>query len=359
MGFSSSPLPSLTPPLSVSYEEVSTGQYIPPIDRVKLFSSRQWEEFILEWADSLKSEYSQVERCGGAGDMGRDIIAFDKTNTAIWDNYQCKHYDHSLAPSDIWVELGKLVYYTYQKKYTYPRQYFFIAPQGAGTKLSNLLKNSIDLKNELISNWDKYCLTKITSTQNIVLDTALRTYLDSLDFSIFKAISPLTIIEQLKATPWFVYRFGGGLPKRPPASSPPQTPETEELTYVNHLLDAYSDFLKKPSLSLDELDGHSGLKDHFNDSRIEFYSAEALKAFSRDNLPSGEFIKLQDEIHDGIKDEIRMLHPHGYQRVLSVVKTAKTVQITDHALVTRMNPKDRGGICHQLANENKVKWVNS
>jgi hypothetical protein len=85
---------------------VLTGHMIPPIDRIRIFSDRQREHFVLEWADSLRSEYSRVDRCGGAGDMGRDIIAATGAeDDAPWDNYQCKHYEDPLAPGDVWIEL--------------------------------------------------------------------------------------------------------------------------------------------------------------------------------------------------------------------------------------------------------------
>jgi hypothetical protein len=28
----------------------------------------EWEDFVLEWAHSLKAKYGAVEKCGGAGD---------------------------------------------------------------------------------------------------------------------------------------------------------------------------------------------------------------------------------------------------------------------------------------------------
>ncbi|MDA8119867.1 MAG: hypothetical protein M0Z85_07460 [Gammaproteobacteria bacterium] len=106
-----------------------------------------------------------------------------------------------------------------------------------------------------------------------------------------------------------------------------------------------------------DLSAHDEVREHFNDARLEFYSAEALRAFSRDTLPPGAFEELQNELHGGIKDEIRGDHPNGYRRVLSVVKTAKQLPITDHALKERLSLIDKGGICHQLANDGKVKWV--
>lgn len=289
--------------------------------------------------------------------MGRDIIAFDKADDAIWDNYQCKHYKSGLTPGDIWVELGKLVYYTYVEEYTYPRRYVFMAPQGAGTKLSNLLRKADKLKEQLIENWDKHCKTEITSKINVELDVDLRAHLNKLDFSIFEAMSPLRIIDQHAKTRWHVTRFGGGLPSRPKIAPPPATVADNEVTYVRHLLDAYGDHLKCAIPTVDALAAHNDAQEHFNDARLEFYSAEALRSFSRDTLPPGAFEDLQNEVHGGIKDEIRGDHQDGYRRVLSVVKTAKLLPITDHALKERLSSFDRGGICHQLANNGKVKWV--
>lgn len=123
------PLPRPATP-DVSAGVVTGGTPIAPIDRIKIFSHTQWEEFVLEWADSLRNEYSRVERCGGPGDMGRDIVATCADAKDGWDNYQCKHYRDPLKPSAVWIELGKLVYYTHLGEYTFPRKYHFVARRG-------------------------------------------------------------------------------------------------------------------------------------------------------------------------------------------------------------------------------------
>lgn len=351
------PLAKSQAPVGVSADSVTTGLLIPPIERIRIFSPAQWEDFVLEWADSLQDAYGSVERCGGAGDMGRDIVAFDKSDPTVWDNYQCKHYRSGLTPSDIWVELGKLVHYTYRGEYTFPRRYVFVAPQGAGTKLSNLLKKPEKLKKELIENWDNYCRTCITTTEVIEFDVALSAHLDSVDFSIFEAIPPLRLIDQHAKTRWYAIRFGGGLPIRPSVEPPPFSVAEHEVNYVRELLDAYSDHLKHHVETVDDLAGYDDLNDHFNDSRLEFYSAESLRSFSRDTLPPGAFEQLQAEIHSGIKDEFRAVHDDAYRRVMAVVKTARFLPITDHALKDRLSPLDRGGVCHQLANDKKFRWV--
>jgi hypothetical protein len=354
---SSSPLPEPSASLSVTADVVVAGQPIPAIDRIKLFSDRQWEEFILEWADSLRKIYQRVERCGGSGDMGRDVIAYHHAPSTDWDNYQCKHYGAPLIPTDIWVELGKLVYYTRRGDYTYPRSYTFVAPQGAGTKLAGLLKNGEKLRAELFANWDTYCRTHITKTENVDLDDGMRRYIEALDFSIFTYIPPLRVIDEHSKTRSHVARFGGGLPQRPPVPAPPAVPGPLEATYLRQLLDAYGDHLKKAVASPDELPEDGELRQHLVEAREHFYSAESLRAFSRDTLPPDEFEKLQDEFYVGVIDEVRADHADGYRRVIAVVGTAKLLPITAHALVTRLTMRDKGGVCHQLANSGRIRWV--
>jgi hypothetical protein len=340
----------------VTAESVAVGLPVPPIDRIKLFSSTAWEEFILEWVDSLRAEYVRVERCGSAGDMGRDIIATVSGHGA-WDNFQAKHYDHPLAPSDICIELGKLAYYTSIGEYTYPRRYSFVAPQGAGTKLSNMLKKPDELRAELYRHWDARCRLRITSVHPVELDAAFRQYIDGLDFSIFDAIPPLKIIDGHARTRWYVARFGGGLPDRPPVAKPPAEPAASESRFIRELFLAYADHVKSPVSAPSDIASCGDLASHFDDARREFYSAESLRAFSRDTLPPGHFENLQDEIHAGIMEDWRSPHADGYQRLLAVVKTARLLPLGGHPLFGRMSTRDRGGVCHQLANSGAIWWV--
>jgi len=154
-----------------------------------------------------------------------------------------------------------------------------------------------------------------------------------------------------------VARFGGGLPQRQPADNPPSEPAFNETNYVQCLFEAYSDHLNVPVRATSDINLEVTLHEHFIDCRREFYSAESLRTFSRDTLPPGEFERLQEEMHSGIKEEVRTDHADGYRRVLAVVKMAKLLQITDHALIGRLSVRDRGGICHQLANDKKVRWT--
>jgi hypothetical protein len=97
----------------VAAEQVATGPPITPIARIRLYSAEEWEAFTNEWAHSLFQGKDFV-RFSGAGDKGIDIAVFDRGQTfdCIWDGYQCKHYDNALRPSDIYVELGKVLWFS-------------------------------------------------------------------------------------------------------------------------------------------------------------------------------------------------------------------------------------------------------
>lgn len=351
------PLPAPVAPSGLATaDQVATGLPVPPIERVRLMSSLQWEEFILEWATSLSEKYPRVERHGGPGDQGRDIVAFlDATKNDPWDNYQCKHYDHALSPGDVWTELGKYCYYTFIGEYTPARRYVFVAPRGVSNNTSKLLRDSTKLKAELIANWSKHCETKITSTKSIPLDAALRTHIDALNFTIFSGASPLTIIEEHAKTVWHVHRFGGGLPSRPKAPKPPTTVAANETNYVRALLDAYETRLGVTLAARTDLKDLK-LIDHFERARVEFYSAEALREFSRDNVPPGTFEDLLDEVYSGVIDVIQTQHPDAVERVLACVKQAKALTFANLALGSRVVMADKGGMCHQLVNDQRFQW---
>ena len=81
------PAPDAAP--NLSNQEILTGKVVPALDRLKIISADDWQNVIYEWVHGyLKSKYQSVNRCGGSGDFGRDVIGqIDQTK---WDNYQCK-----------------------------------------------------------------------------------------------------------------------------------------------------------------------------------------------------------------------------------------------------------------------------
>ncbi|MDC9148174.1 hypothetical protein PSK87_25240 [Escherichia coli] len=127
----------------------------------------------------LKNEYITVRRFGGSGDLGIDIAGFCSKNgfEAVWDNYQCKRYDHPLRPGEVWVEMGKIIYYSFLGEYLPPRKHFFVCSQGIGTSLEQLLNKPTELKEKLAENWGKNCQDKISSVIDVPLTGELKNLL--------------------------------------------------------------------------------------------------------------------------------------------------------------------------------------
>ena len=309
-----------------------------------------------EWASSLP-DYGRVERAGGAGDKGCDVIAtVDPSDPdSDWDNFQCKHYDHPLAPGDIWVELGKLCYYTHIGEYSVPRAYCFVAPTGIGTKLLNLIKKPERLREGLITNWAAKCAAQITTTKSVPLEGPLLEHLKTFDFTRVGHLPTPKLIEQHRKTPYFAVRFGLGLPTRATSPLPPATIAPGETRYVAQLLEAYSDnhgaiYASTASLTASH-------KRHLQRARESFYCAEALRSFSRDTLPNGAFNNLQDQILDGVVDTAEADHSCGLTRVNATTAHATNLGLTSSALLGRVEPRDRKGVVHQLANEDRLTWM--
>ncbi|MDE9434211.1 ABC-three component system protein [Xenorhabdus bovienii] len=338
---------------------VETGLLIPKTVRVQTFSPDEWEEFTEEWASYLKSEYIAARRFGGSGDLGVDIagLCTEKGFEGEWDNYQCKRYDHPLRPSDIWVEIGKIVYYSYLSRYIPPRKHYFVCSQGIGTSLEQLLNKHTELKEKTIENWDKHCLNNITSTAKIPLSGALKDYLEAFDFTIFSSKSIVELIEIHAKTVFHSVRFGGGLPYRPDPDFPPDTPTENESHYIRQLLDAYGDHLGTNLLDAAALEPHKQFKQDYLRQRKRFYHAESLKNFARDTVPVGTFASLQDEIYHGVIDICEDFHSSGFARMKATIIQSSSIAVTSNPLVSSIKTQDRQGICHQLVNDDRLNWI--
>jgi hypothetical protein len=340
--------------------QMQSGPAIEPLKRLFLYSADEWEGFIDEWAAvCLKAKYKEVQRFAGANDKGIDIAGFADGGLllGVWDNYQCKHYDHALHPGDAWPEIGKILWYSFKGHYKPPRAYFFVAPRGTGTTLSQLLANPAALKAELKNVWDKACRDKITNTGSLSLTDDFATYVDQFDFSIFKAKSVREVLEQHEETPYFVARFGGGIPPRPKPGVPPEEIDATESGYVTQLLNAYADRTKKPVADIAALKKWNKLEQHFKRQREAFYHAESLRVFVRDKVEPGTFESLQDQIYHGVADTCDADHADAYQRVVAVTGAAQNLPIDAHPLAPSTFLQDKHGICHQLANGDRLKWT--
>tara|TARA_R100000935_G_scaffold58415_2_gene95368 strand:+ start:43490 stop:44569 length:1080 start_codon:yes stop_codon:yes gene_type:complete len=343
---------------TLTNSEMLTGIPIPPIDRLKIISCDDFEDLVREWiAGYCKKQYSSVLRASGANDKGRDVIGFIDSEKQVYDNFQCKHYNHPLMPSDIWGELIKLCCYSYRGDYELPRKYFFVAPQGVGATLAGLLGNPSQLKLKLFENWENY---KAIGSIDSDLTKELKQHIEKIDFSILTDLDPQDLIEQHKETNYYTARFGGGLVKtreRPTFSD--YADSDYSLRFIEQLFLAYSECLQKEIKSITDLMDSNIHFEHFGRQRSSFYWAESLNQFSRDSLPDGDksFENLKEEIYQGVVDICLADYSDAYQRIIRTTLEASKIAIHSNALVSVTRIEDKIGLCHHLVNENKLSWV--
>lgn len=361
------PIPIYKPKYMVTNNDTILGDVIDPIKRMNLFSADEFESFIELWVtEALKKEYEKVVRASGAGDKGRDVIAYvsESDLQKEWDNFQCKHYKSALAPSDIWVELGKLCYYTFIGEYTIPRNYYFVCQNGVGTTLNSYLEKPEKLKELLIKDWHKYCENKISSKVQIKLTEELKSHIEKIDFKIFKHKTPMELVNSLEGSILFATIFGGGLKKRREMPTlPPSDIDKGELIYTKKLFRAYESKLgcKDDYVNEDTLKDHEVLKRHFERQRVHYFTAMTLLDLERDTRPNNnEWISsLKDEVYEEIIDTLEREYDNGYLRVVEVTDRARLMNHQAHPLVNMITSNDKHGICHHLANDEKIDWVNN
>src|SRR5690606_26165117 len=337
--------------------EVTYGANIVPLKRIEIFSPEEWEEFTKEYLETLKGEYVNIERIGNANDNGRDVIAYietpDKDNYK-WDCFQCKHYSNPIAPNKMYVEFGKILYYTFKREYPVPQNYYIIAPKDCGTSLSKLLLNPDKLKQEIKKNWERYCKDKITKKEEIKLEGGFLKYVEEFDFKIFKKTNIKAVLDKHKNHPNHIIRFGGGLPARPKINEKEiDEVKSNELVYVKQLLLSYEDESKNKCLKKEDLATHINYQNHFNRARIYFHYAEQLRNYYRDSLPINTFQDFQDESYNGIVDTVEDYRDNAFIKVKETEKLASKLQLSSNPLTPVSIVSDRKGICHQLVNDKK------
>lgn len=336
---------------------LSFGVPIPPIDRLKIVSDTEFEEIINEWAYSyLGGIYVSVYRLGGSGDKGRDVCA--KYEDGSIDIYQCKHYANPLSPSEYVIEFGKLVYYTFLSSgYDMPKNYFVVGSNGLGTKLVDLIEKPENIKEFLINKWDSKCKDKITKNCEIKLEGDLLNHLNKFDFSIIKHMSPQDLIEQYRKTPYFKFRFGGGLNKRSQVKVPDVIPSELDMPYVQNLMFLYSDMLGEVVPDIDSLiKSNSRYANHFIRQRKAYYTADSLRRFLRDEfITEGVFDLFEEEIHDGIIDTYEDTYLDKFTRLNEVTKAARSLMIQS-STIQEILPNDKVGTCHILVDKGELDW---
>ena len=66
---------------------------------------------------------------------------------------------------------------------------------------------------------------------------------------------------------------------------------------------------------------------------------------------------MKDDIHSSVIDVCEGDYSDGFIRVCTVTQAARELHLTSNPLLSCAKPKDRDGICHQLANEDRLQWL--
>lgn len=339
--------------------EVSSGAPVSQLDYLRIFDASAWEDVTLELVAHWKTQYSRVVRCGAGGDMGRDVIAYSHDNPNLWESFQCKHYSNKLGLAQGLLEIGKLIHYAHIGEFTMPARYYFVAPQGVSNDFLKNLNDPSKLKSELIKRWDKDCKSKITTKKNddIELTDELRHFISTIDFSIFDHLPPLKIIELHSKTEYHAKRFGVQVKKRPRIEPPPETLSENEVIYTNELLNAFADAEGLSEFKDSSLVVGSDYKEEYDSARKNFYAAEGLEKFSRDWLPDYAYGDLVDECYEAVSATVKSQHKNAYERYLETSAHATKITYDSHPLNPYIKIQDKKGLCHQLVNSRRIRWV--
>jgi hypothetical protein len=347
-----------TPTSALTATQAEHGPRLAPRKVLQTYDPDEWEVFIEEWATGLAPGYARVQRFGGSGDRGVDVAGF-RTNRGFegeWDCFQGKHYDKSLTPSIAWPEMLKVFLLPVSTPlYTLPSSYSFIAPRGLGTNLAHLISTPTELRTKFLEQVESGAAKPFKE-----LDDGTRSAVHALasatDFSLFGSVEVLALIDQHKATPYYAARFGGGLPARPASENPPPKVGPEELVYLTKLVDAYQErYVTVDTLTSAEV--HDKARGHLRRQRESFFRAEALRAFARDQVLPNTYEGLQNELFDAVIETAEADHSDGLERLRHTLEQAVNAQLSANALIQVTEPADRRGICHQLANDDRLTWV--
>ncbi|WP_253858104.1 ABC-three component system protein [Prauserella alba] len=322
-----------------------------------MYTPDEWEDFIREWVTALKESYVQIKRLGGAGDKGADIAAFktDRQFEGAWDCFQAKHYSEPLGFAAAASEILKVFVSVLEGAYTLPDSYQFLAPRGLSTQFNMLVSKPTALRERF--------LVRLVEGDTLVkgLDAgttdAVRSAAERTDFAMFRSVEVLDALTTHSHTRWHAARFATSLPARGDSEIPPGEYTPDEARYLQQLLAVYAERRPDKITTLDSVANVPKLSSHLQQQRVRFFRAESLKAYSAAAVPPGTFEELQEDIHAGVIDVAEGDHADGYARLGQVLTQVGSLDLNRHKLIGVTDIDDRKGVCHQLANEDRLIWV--
>lgn len=319
------------------------------------YDSAEWERFIGDWMRSQGTRYTEVKRVGSANDHGLDVIGYTDAHKfeGVWDNNQCKHYRSSIPTDKGLLDVGKVIYWAFHKKFKPPRRSYFVSPKGPCGPLRTLLDNPSQLKTAVVDGWDEYCAAGITSG-GAPLTGDLRAYVEAFDFKIFGWTPIDDVLADLKTTALYAERFGGQIPP-PPRGVVPVDPQKHESTYIRHLLDVYGEELGTPVLSHTDLPSAHETSADFKRQRERFFEMEFFAHHYRDQTPPNTIEDFVEEVYDAVQPVCAKEFSKSGERLNETMAQAAVLQ-TKSILETQAKGRVKQGACHHLANADRLKW---
>lgn len=345
------------PPLTVVPPTLRMAPMPSPKQIVSFYDPDQFEEFVKEWVPALDPSYVLVERHGGSGDHGIDVAGYLSRQRleGEWHNYQCKRYAAALTWATAAQEMRKMFVAAAAGEFTVPTRYVFVAPiisRSLPRQFAKPTECRAKFLQELATTKDKL-VTRLTDDQrSAVQDLAAAT-----DFAIFECVDLDEMLELHKTTPHWAERFPyapveGG----PKEMLPPLQHSEDETRYVQHLVDVYRERFPGTINSLEEVPHVEEADEHLKRQREAFYAAEAVRVFARDATKPAYFERVKKDVYDIVVEVAARSYPDGWERHSAVMAVAGTVQLTPTVLASFVETNARKGVCHHLANEDRLTW---
>ncbi|WP_144440720.1 ABC-three component system protein [Streptomyces roseifaciens] len=360
---------------STGAENVSVSQYAPlpsavshnrfdtrtPLQQVFYWTPDQWEQFTCEWVRMRRDElgYLGVEIVGGTNDRGADVVAFmsDQRLNGVWHCYQCKHHSADLTLDDALPEMIKPFVATLETSRTLPTRYTFVAPR-IHPRLKDTVLTPAELKKRFLAYMDgrtRPVAALPSATREAVRELAVRT-----DFSMFWTVNLDEVLEVYSKSQLFASRFNLPPTGEPRKLLPPPVPQGNEARYLQKLLDVYQERFGVDIATVEDAFEHPSSGQHLGRQRVAFFDAESLRMYARESVPGDAYEELQDDVLANLIEVIDMDFPSGWDRLQEVLKASGQLVPTGSPLLTHLvshfRNSQRKGMCHQLANDDKLTW---
>ncbi|GGQ97292.1 hypothetical protein GCM10010280_51280 [Streptomyces pilosus] len=345
-----------TPPLTLTGPQLQFPAMPTPKKVVFSYDPDEFEDFVKEWVPALNTKYVRVERHGGSGDHGIDVAGYltPQGLEGDWHNYQCKHYGDPLTWSKAAPEMRKMFAAAVRGHFTVPKRYVFVAPM-IGRSLVRLFAKPSDTRRDFLEDLKSTRDDVITSLSNAQRE-AVEKLAEGTDFSMFETVDMDEMIALHRTTPHWATRFPQPQVARPQIMVPPPEHGPDEARYVQQLLDVYRERWGDTTSSLEQVAEHRQASEHLRRQREAFYSAESLRLFARDASPEGHFEAVLDDVFDIVVEVADGIYSLGWERLQAVLNSAGQVELTETILTKYVRPLDRKGVCHHLANEDRLTW---